>query len=182
MQNFERKLLILDLDETLIYAAEERSECEPDFIVGRYFVYKRPFLEDFLEFCFGNFDVAVWTTAAESYAEEILKAILKANQKLQFLWTRRRCTLVFDEEEREHFFAKRMSKLRRRKFNLESIIVVDDNPNVWKYSYGNLVRASRFEGDENDKELKLLPIYLEKLSDVSKVRKIEKRNWRNRIR
>ena len=181
MQNFERKLLILDLDETLIHATEENLEREPDFSVGQYFVYKRPFLESFLEFCFENFDVAVWTTATESYAEEILPGILKDNQKLKFIWTRGRCTLFFDEEEREHYFVKRMSKLRRRGYKLESVIVVDDSPNVWKCSYGNLVRVKRFEGDENDDELRLLPIYLKKLLDVSNIRKIEKRNWRNKI-
>lgn len=180
-ERFWKKILILDLDETLIYATERKLDREADFIIGQYFVYKRPFLNRFLAFCFEKFDVAVWTTATESYAEEILNTILKENQKLHFLWTRKRCTLVFDEEEREHYFAKRISKLRKRKLNVESIIVIDDNPNVWKCSYGNLVRVNRFEGDEKDIELKLLPIYLEKLLDVSNVRKIEKRNWRNKL-
>ena len=181
MQNTEKKLLILDLDETLIYATEEKLDREPDFIVGQYFVYKRPFVELFLKFCFENFEVAVWTTATKSYAEEILKEILKDNQTLKFLWTRERCTLAFDEEEREHFFVKRMSKIRRRGYNLNAVIVVDDSPNVWKDSYGNLVRVNKFEGDENDDELKFLPTYLEKLLDVTNIRKFEKRNWRNRL-
>ena len=109
-----------------------------------------------------------------------MKIILKDKQKLQFLWTRERCTLAFDEE-REHFFVKRMSKIRRRGYNLNAVIVVDDSPNVWKDSYGNLVRVNKFEGDENDDELKFLPTYLEKLLDVTNIRKIEKRNWRNRL-
>ena len=181
MQNSERKLLILDLDETLIYATEEKLERESDFIVGQYFVYRRPFLEDFLEFCFENFNVAVWTTATKSYAEEILQTILEGDQNLQFLWTRERCTLAFDEEERENYFVKRMYKIRRRGYKLRSIIVVDDSPNVWKCSYGNLVSVSKFEGDESDNELRILPIYLEKLKDVESIRASEKRNWRNRL-
>lgn len=181
MKNSERKLLILDLDETLIYATEEKSEREADFIVGQYFVYKRPFLDGFLEFCFENFDVAVWTTSTGSYAGEILKTILKKDQTLKFLWTRRRCTIAFEEEEREHFYVKKMYKLRRRGQRLESVIVVDDSPNVWKCSYGNLVRVDKFVGDEADDELKVLPVYLEKLKSVENVRSVEKRNWRNRI-
>jgi hypothetical protein len=106
---------------------------------------------------------------------------LKENQKLQFLWTRERCTLVFDEDEGKHFFAKRMSKLRRRGYKLESIIVVDDSPNVWKCSYGNLVRVDKFEGDVNDDELRCLPPYLESISEAPNIRAIEKRNWRLRI-
>ncbi len=181
MQNSERKLLILDLDETLIYATEEKLESASDFSVGQYFVYKRPFLAEFLEFCFENFEVAVWTTATKFYAEKILQTVLQENQKLKFLWTRERCTFAFDEEEREHYFVKKMHKLRRRGQKLESVIVVDDSPNVWKCSYGNLVRVGKFEGDKNDNELKLLPIYLAKLKDASNIRKVEKRNWRNRL-
>ncbi len=181
MQNSERKLLILDLDETLIHATEEKSEREADFLVGQYFVYKRPFLDEFLEFCFENFDVAVWTTATKSYAGEILKTVLKEDQNLRFCRTRERCTFAFDAEEREHFFAKRMHKIRRRGYKLESVIVVDDSPNVWQNSYGNLVRAAKFEGGESDDELKVLPIYLDKLKSVKNIRSIEKRNWRNRI-
>lgn len=181
MQNVEEKLLILDLDETLIYATEESLERKSDFRVGQYFVYKRPFVETFLRFCFENYEVAVWTTATKSYAEEIFKVILKTEYKLQFLWTRERCTLSFDEDEREHFFVKRMYKIRRHGYKLESVIVVDDSPNVWQDSYGNLVRVSKFEGDERDDELKVLPFYLKKLLEVPNIRKIEKRNWRNRI-
>lgn len=181
MQNSERKLLILDLDETLIYATEEKLARECDFIVGQYFVYKRPFVESFLRFCFENFYVAVWTTATKSYAEGIFKNLLKENETLQFLWTRERCTYEFDEELREPILVKKLAKVRRRKRKLESVIVVDDSPNVWKSSYGNLVCVGKFKGDENDDELKLLPLYLEKLLEVSNVRKIEKRNWRNKI-
>lgn len=181
MQNSERKLLILDLDETLIYATEEKLDRQQDFIVGQYFVYKRPFLESFLRFCFENFDVAIWTTATKSYAVEILKIILKKDQNLQFLWTRERCTFAFDEEEHESIYVKKMHKIRRRGYKLESVIVIDDSPNVWKSSYGNLVRINRFEGDENDKELRILPLYLEQLKDKENIRSIEKKGWRNKI-
>ncbi len=174
--------MILDLDETLIHATEEKLERKPDFLVGEYFVYKRPFLESFLEFCFENFDVAIWTTATKSYAEEILQIILKETQNWEFLWTRERCTFAFDAEAREHFYVKRMHKIRHRGYKLESVIVVDDSPNVWQSSYGNLVRVNKFEGDENDSELKILPIYLEKLKNLPNIRAIEKRNWRSKIK
>ena len=181
MQTSEKKLLILDLDETLIFATENKSEREADFTVGQYFVYQRPFLNEFIEFCFEHFEVAIWTTATRSYANEILQTILKTDQKLQFLWTRERCTLSFDEEEREHYFVKRMSKIRRCGYKLESVIVVDDSPNVWKCSYGNLVRVNKFEGNQTDEELKILPNYLGKLEKAINIRAIEKRNWRDNL-
>lgn len=76
MKNVGQKLLVLDLDETLIYATEERLEAEPDFAVGQYYVYKRPFLKEFLEFCFDNFEVAIWTSSTRNYAEGIVKNIV----------------------------------------------------------------------------------------------------------
>jgi len=46
------KLLILDLDETLIFATERPLTREADFRIGPYHVYRRPDLADFLDQCF----------------------------------------------------------------------------------------------------------------------------------
>ena len=46
------KLLILDLDETLVFAAERPLTREADFRVGPYHVYGRPGLAVFLDQCF----------------------------------------------------------------------------------------------------------------------------------
>lgn len=46
------KLLILDLDGTLIFATERPLTREADFRVGPYPVYGRPGLPDFLDQCF----------------------------------------------------------------------------------------------------------------------------------
>ncbi len=42
------KLLILDLDETLIHATENELNFSADFRFDRYFIYKRPYLDQFL--------------------------------------------------------------------------------------------------------------------------------------
>ncbi len=50
MEKIESKpLLILDLDETLIFGSEDRLHREADFRVGPFFLYKRPFLDQFLK-------------------------------------------------------------------------------------------------------------------------------------
>ena len=56
-------LLILDLDETLIYAEERPATHPSDFRVGPYSVTRRPGLRQFLDFCHTHFQLAVWTTA-----------------------------------------------------------------------------------------------------------------------
>ncbi len=176
-----KKLLILDLDETLIYSTEESLEREADFTAEQYFVYKRPFLGEFLAFCFENFDVGVWTTSTADYASLVVDRVTNPDQTLQFLWSRERCTWAFDEATHERVLVKRLEKLGRRGYRPDSIIVVDDTPSAWRTSYGNLIRVARFEGDRSDDELKYLSKYLKTLIDMENIRTVEKRNWRARI-
>lgn len=181
MQSIEKKLLILDLDETLVYATEEKLEHQEDFVVGQYYVYKRPFLQEFIQFCLENFDVAVWTTSTSNYAAEIVANVFPNPSDLKFLWSRLRCTISFDEEERGNFYEKKMKKVRSRGYELKKVIVVDDTPQVWRNSYGNLVQVKPFFGKKEDNELQNLIIYLKRLKDTENIRKIEKRMWQNRI-
>lgn len=176
-----QKLLILDIDETLIYATEESLSRTADFVVGNnYFVYKRPSVEHFLAWSFQNFDVAVWTSATDDYAAEVLSNIFpQAQHNLSFLWSRERCTPSLDIESRETFFEKKMTKLRRRGYNLENVIVIDDTPQMWRNSYGNLVRVKPYFGELEDDELEKLILYLDILKNAENIRKVEKRNWRN---
>ena len=181
MPNSERKLLILDLDETLIYATEEKLEREADLLVGQYFVYKRPFLEMFLTFCFENFEVAVWTSSTANYSAQIIENIFDPDFQISFFWAREKCTISFDAGERINFYEKKISKIRRRKYDLKSVIIVDDSPEKWRSSYGNLVRVKPYFGETEDDELKHLIVYLERLKEIENIRKFEKRNWRNRL-
>ena len=50
-----------------------------------------------------------------------------------------------------------------------------------KNNYGNAIYPSEFTGDRNDDDLKFLSIYLKTLKDIENVRRIEKRNWKQKI-
>ena len=173
--------MILDLDETLIFAEETPLEREADFLVGQFFVYKRPHLQEFIEFCTENFDVAVWTSSTRNYATKIVEEIFPKPLELAFFLSRERCTIRYDEELQETYFEKMMSKVCRRGYDLKNVIVVDDSPEKWRNAYGNLVRIKPFFGETQDNELERLIVYLERLNSVENIRKIEKRNWQNRI-
>jgi RNA polymerase II subunit A small phosphatase-like protein len=73
------KLLILDLDETLVFATEEPlpGRRAADFRVGPYHVYKRPHLDTFLAACRSWFEMAVWTSASPLYAAQVVAAIIE---------------------------------------------------------------------------------------------------------
>ncbi|MCR6641180.1 MAG: HAD family hydrolase [Sporocytophaga sp.] len=86
MQTDKRILLILDLDETLVHATKTELDRKADFIVFNYHIYKRPFLDQFIRFCSGNFRLAIWSSASDDYVEEVVKRIIPDDIKLDFVW------------------------------------------------------------------------------------------------
>ena len=92
------KLIVLDLDETLIHATKKKIHEEYSFQVFNYFVYKRPFLDGFLSELKNHFKVAVWSSASDDYVAEIVAKIFPENYPLEFVWGRSKCTLQIDSQ------------------------------------------------------------------------------------
>jgi RNA polymerase II subunit A small phosphatase-like protein len=176
-----RKLLIFDLDETLLFATEERLELPEAFIVGQYYVYLRPHLGAFLAACSACFDIAVWTASSEDYAAAVVAKLFAGGPAPKFVWASDRCTVRSDPDTREMYRLKDLKKVRAQGYALEHVIVVDDTARKHERNYGNLVTVRPFEGDPADDELVHLERYLLTLADVPNVRAIEKRGWRNRV-
>jgi RNA polymerase II subunit A small phosphatase-like protein len=175
----QRKLIVLDLDETLVYATSERLSTPEAFTVGPYYAYLRPHLRPFLEFCIARFDTAVWTSSSADYANAVATHLFGSIERLTFLWSRSRCTLRHDRDRDEQYWIKDLKKVRRIGYALGRVIVVDDTAKKHERNYGNLVTVSPFEGRLDDEELPHLARYLEWLADVDDVRVVEKRWWRH---
>lgn len=171
------KLLVLDLDETLVHARETRLPHEPHFGVGPYAVYERPGVRDFIAHVLGRFEVGVWTSSGEQYAAAVVDHLFPPGS-LRFVWASSRCTLVRDWQTGGHQWAKKLHKLKAKGYRLESIIAVDDTPAKYAANFGNLVTVREFLGDPADTELPLLSRYLDRLALVPNVRAVEKRGWR----
>lgn len=171
------KLLVLDLDETLIHAAETPFAHGWDFTFHCYYVYKRPHLDKFIEYCLKHFQVAVWTSSSESYANEIVRNIFPNPADLRFMFARNKCVHRFDSELVDYYYLKDLNKVKKMGFSLKDIIAIDDSPEKFKRHYGNLVRIKPFEGDCRDSELLRLINYLEVLNVADNIRTIEKRGW-----
>ena len=174
----EQHLLVLDLDETLIFASREPLVRDPDHVVGPYSVYHRPGLASFLDFAFERFNVAVWTSSSPAYARGVCEAIFPDQSLLAFVWASDRCTMRRDIDADQWVQVKNFAKLRRRGFNLDRVLVVDDSPEKHIKNYGNLVLVRPYYGETEDDELHALSSYLAKLSSLPDVRSLEKRNWR----
>ena len=177
----QRKLLVLDLDETLLYATNQRLSTPEAFKVGPHYAYLRPHLRPFLEFCAARFDVAVWTASSADYANAVATQLFGSLDHLKFLWSRTRCTIRHDRDTHEQYWVKDLKKIRRIGYALEQVIVVDDTAKKHERNYGNLVRVRPFEGQPHDDELLHLARYLETLIDVDDVRVVEKRGWRHTL-
>lgn len=176
-----KHLLVLDLDETLIHAAETPTTQQTpwDFQIFSYFIWKRPYLSHFLTTIFDWFDVAVWTSSSDSYAQAIVSHIFEEPQRLAFVWTRTRCTQCYDRDSGLYYWRKNLNKVKRvTRRPLEQILMLDDTPEKLERHYGNIVQLTSFEGNHMDTELHDILPYLNRLRIVENVRVVEKRYWR----
>jgi hypothetical protein len=82
-------LLILDLDETLIYATEAPLGRGHDFLVGPYSVYRRPHLAEFLASCSACSRLAFWSTASDDYVRAVVGRIKRPGLRARVRITRR---------------------------------------------------------------------------------------------
>lgn len=187
-----KNLLILDLDETLIHATSKPVDTNWDFDLFGYKVYKRPYLDVFLDAIKDSFLVAVWSSASDDYVEAVVKIIFPENYPLEFVWGRSRCTYKsnyqlieesgYNDPYSHYDYIKRLDKLRKRGYSKEKILIVDDTPRKSMYNYGNVIYPVEFSGQLNDDELYWLSKYLDTLKYADNVRTIEKRNWKTKIK
>lgn len=194
-KNETKTLLILDIDETLVFGSTQKLDRPFDFTVFNYFIYQRPYLKEFFEKIKNHFLIALWSSADDEYVEEITKKIIPKDIELEFVWARSRCNYkrnfnaIFDDyqdysaSETSHYhFVKSLKKLKKKGYKLERILIVDDTPHKAKENYGNVIYPKEYRGEEDDNELLLLADYLLTLKDKTSVRRIEKRGWKTQLR
>jgi hypothetical protein len=170
MSHYKRKLVVLDLDATLISAqnldkydknAERKksSKFEQQYTMdGYYHIIARPNLDIFLDFLFKNFRVAVWTAASQLYALSIIDKLIltKANRELEFI--------LFDYHNEDSMERGRGTKdldLLKTFYGMDlgnkDVVIIDDFEDVCKVNKGRAIRAKFFEykkkNSHNDKFL-----------------------------
>lgn len=149
-RNPENKLIILDIDETIVFVEDKNyiqnnKKLTPDFELynGKYFGIRRPFLNQFLRDINKKYDLAVWTAGSKDYAFAIWKIIFEPLKiRLKFMWDRENMINGY----------KDLDSVRRIFPKYDSIIAIDDNEDYYKNSE-DLILVKRFVGNENDTEL-----------------------------
>lgn len=172
-----RLLVIFDLDETLVRATGNPTLDPPDFMLDSFRIRRRPLLEELLRSVSQFADIAVWSSASDTYVEEIIRKIIPSDISLRFAWARSRCTRRYDTEHCEEYWVKDLKKVKKLGYSLERVLIVDDTPEKIERHYGNHVRIEPFYGDLGDRTLSKLAVYLSQFAAVENVRKLEKRGW-----
>ncbi|KAK4754402.1 hypothetical protein SAY87_002506 [Trapa incisa] len=93
-QILRKNLLVLDLNGLLVdvipYA---HGGQKPDMVLSGKHVFRRPFVDDFLEFCFERFAVAVWSSRMKKNIDPLVNFLFgNAREKLVFCWNQCQCT------------------------------------------------------------------------------------------
>jgi len=172
------KLLILDLDETLVHTTCEHLGRAPDFEVLSFPVYKRPGLDRFLTTCVAWFELAVWTSAVDVYASPMVANIFPDPTSLTFVWTRERCTARPDPSTGQICFLKDLNKVESQGYRIEKVLIVDDTPATARLNPDNVIPISKYTGSSTDEEFDALLVLLEMLGSKDDVRTVAKRGRR----
>ena len=158
--------LVLDLDETLVHYIEEKD---------RHYVQVRPFAEYFLSEMGKYFELVIFTSAEEEYANIVLEEIDKNKVITHKLYRRH-------VEYSDGFCLKDLNKIGR---DLKKVCVIDNDKNNFKLQMENGIEIKEFLGEQDDNELDLLGDLLMSIieSNLEDIRPVIKdiRNKMNKI-
>lgn len=175
------KLLVFDIDETLVYTTTDKLEIQESFTIGSYFVYKRPYVHELIETVSEFYDLGLWSSGSEIYVKTVADHLKPKGKEFKVLYSKDHCTIQYDPQWGDYINLKKLNKLEKFGYTLDQILMVEDIPRNIRQNYGNVIIVNHFKGDSDD-ELRLLKDYLVSIRDVENVRVLEKRDWRRQVR
>lgn len=167
-----KKCLMLDLDETLIFAHNEVSDPNFDEQIELYigegrthtiFVYYRPFLREFLEYVSKKWEIGIFTSSSNIYANAILQRIDPQNKFFSFRLFKNSCY-----RDCNNHLIKDLDIMGNR--DLRDLVMVDNSIDSVIYQLDNCVPVVPFYGDSSDQELVSLAKFLDLLHASEDVR------------
>ncbi|XP_022921951.1 uncharacterized protein LOC111430057 isoform X1 [Cucurbita moschata] len=139
----KKKLLILDVNGLLVdFVPYCPRGYTPDFVISRKAVFKRPFCDDFLSFCFERFEVGIWSSRTRKNLSMLVKSLMRdSRHKLLFCWDQSHCTATrFNtiENDRKPLVLKELKKIwenlgpnlpwKKGEFDASNTLLLDDSP------------------------------------------------------
>lgn len=165
----DRKLLVLDLDETLIHCSGDKSlatnfdeEVEfvtPEGVQLTGFLNIRPHAIQFLENISKHYEVIIFTASMQYYADTIVDILDPFGKFVSALYYRESCSRTSSNK-----LVKDLSIFEN--IPLSDMILVDNNIYCMWLQPQNGVPILHFEFDRNDRELLSLETFLVQLHSV----------------
>ena len=166
--NSGKKILILDLDETLVHSSTKSPFPNKKNIIlnmnlknmkYKIYVIIRPFFEKFLEEMSLYYDLYIFTASMPHYSKSLIK-ILDKNKVIIQVLNKEHCLNI------KGLPFKDLSIFNK---DLKDIIIIDNNPVSYALHKNNGIPILTWIDNPNDNELlKLIPIlkYMSKVKDV----------------
>ncbi|XP_075188117.1 CTD nuclear envelope phosphatase 1 [Anomaloglossus baeobatrachus] len=182
LNQVKKKVLVLDLDETLIHSHHDgvlrptvRPGTPPDFILKvvidkhpvRFFVHKRPHVDFFLEVVSQWYELVVFTASMEIYGSAVADKLDNNRGVLRRRFYRQHCTLELGS------YIKDLSVVHS---DLSSVVILDNSPGAYRSHPDNAIPIKSWFSDPSDTALlNLLPM-LDALRFTADVRSVLSRN------
>lgn len=177
------KILVLDLDETLIHSTHDgiirpnsrTGSRTPDFILKvlierhpvSFFVHKRPHVEFFLQTVSQWFELVIFTASMEVYGSAVSDRLDGGKNILCRRYFRQHCT------QESVGYTKDLSSISP---DLSSIFIIDNSPIAYKGFVNNALPISSWYCDAKDTALLDLLPFLDALRFVRDVRTVLSRH------
>ncbi|CAJ2663292.1 unnamed protein product [Trifolium pratense] len=140
--NLKNKLIVFDLNGVLVDCVTDDKKLNPDFVFNKTAVFARPSYLEFLEFCFDNFEVGIWSSKFKTNIDKILDFFMKdLKHKFLFRWDQSHCTtttIPTPENPDKNIMFKELEKLWDKEdpnlcwekgfFNESNTLLIDDSP------------------------------------------------------
>jgi CTD small phosphatase-like protein 2 len=175
--NFNKKTLILDLDETLVHADFDNNYKNHDHVISFNYagneiyvpIFIRPGLFQFLSSLSKIFEIFVFTASKKEYADSVLNFLDPESKFIKHRFYREHCICI-----KNKFYIKDLRIFLNRK--IENIILVDNSLYSFTNQLLNGVLINSFYNDREDRELLNLQSYLQTyLFNVNDVREINEK-------
>lgn len=159
------KNIILDIDQTLIDTIfldlKFIKQYPPAYLqIEDFLIYKRPYFNEFFDYCFKKFDtVSIWTAGTKEWINIFLTYILTKEQKNKIYktWCKEHCTIIND------VVYKKLDKIFLKYsdvFNKDNTIMIDDTKSCFSFNFENgiLIKKYFYSDSTDDSLLKLMKI------------------------
>ena len=198
-KNHKNLNVIFDIDETLIQTHHITSDykdyyskgdmIEGETSRGKFHIYKRPYLNELLNYAFKYYQVSFWTLGIREYCKEVLNKILTPEQlkKTKIILAREEENEFYEFKSRKHYImnlhsdqiTKPLDYLWehpdfKNRFNRKNTFLVDDSVlHTAINQYNSLFIYPWCRFDLKDEKLKELIEILKKNKNAKKVKKIK---------